>query len=182
MTSRSDEVWKDICGYEGLYQASSLGRIRAVDGKTTFTQRHGARKWKGRILKPKGQTYTTGYRVSLWKDGTQKDYLIARLVASTFISLPIDKETVNHKDGNRFNNEVGNLEWLTLADNIRHGFDNNLYPQKNTTLIKDGVTLHFTSMSKASLFLGRNKGYISMALNKGRNVCDKFGVAYTVVN
>ena len=67
-----EEIWKAIPNYEGIYEASSFGRIRTCEGKTTFTKRHGIRHWKQRILKPKGETYATGYRVSLWKNRKKK--------------------------------------------------------------------------------------------------------------
>lgn len=71
--------------------------------------------------------------------------------------------TVNHKDGNRLNNNVDNLEWLSLADNIRHGFENNLYKQNKTTLESEdtGEIYTFRSQTEAGAFLGRNRGYIT---------------------
>ena len=69
-----------------------------------------------------------GYRVDLWKDGKPKTFLVARLVATTFLEDLIDTDmTVNHKDGNRLNNNIENLEWLSRADNIRYGFQNGQY-------------------------------------------------------
>lgn len=169
-----EELWKDIPNYEGIYQASNLGQIRSVEGKKTFSKRHGERTWKSRILKPKKcRDYNLcGYRVSLWKDGKYKDYLVARLVCTTWHENLIDtKMTVNHKDGNRLNNNAENLEWLSLADNIRHGFENNLYKQNKTVLIskKDGQRYEFRSQVSAGAFLGRNHGYINHLRSKRRN-------------
>ena len=62
-----EEIWKDIPGYEGLYEASSFGRIRSHKNKTTYTKRHGIRKWNSRIMKGRGNNITTGSRVGLWK-------------------------------------------------------------------------------------------------------------------
>ena len=62
MICHSEETWKDIKGYEGIYQASSFGRIRTVEGKTTYTERHGVRHWKSRILKGRGNNPVTGAR------------------------------------------------------------------------------------------------------------------------
>lgn len=161
-----EEKWKDIPGYEGLYQASSLGRIRTCDGKKTYSVRHGERTWKQRILKPKGCSnyYLCGYRVTLWKDKKPKDYLVARLVCATFHeNLLGTNMTVNHKDGNRLNNNSENLEWLSLKDNIRHGFENNLYKQNETRLVsqKSGEIFTFRSQGEAGRFLGRSHGYIT---------------------
>ena len=83
-----NEVWKDIPDYEGLYEASSFGRIRTKEGKTTFTQKRGIRHWKSRIMKGRGNNYSTGSRVGLWKNGKVKDWLVARLVAITFLGKP----------------------------------------------------------------------------------------------
>lgn len=171
------ELWKDIPNYEGLYQASNLGRIKSVDGKKTFSKLHGERVWKERILKPKScrDFNICGYRVSLWKDGKHKDYLVARLVCATWHENLIDtKMTVNHKDGNRLNNKIENLEWLSLSDNIRHGFENNLYKQDKTILIsqKSGEKFEFRSKSLASQFLKRNSRYISNTIQKGKNIAE----------
>lgn len=176
------EVWKDIPQYEGLYQASSEGRIRTVEGKTTYTARHGERHWKSRIMKGRGDNYTTGKRVGLWKDGTMKEYLVARLIAITFLGDPPDGYTVNHIDGNRLNNAVSNLEWLSLADNIRHGFATGLYAksQKRVCLISGNEKLAFPSMREASRFLGRNEHYISDCHTKGRNALSTNGTYYKI--
>lgn len=170
-----EELWKDIPNYEGIYQASNLGRIRTVEGKKTYSKLHGERVWKSRILKPKQcrDFNLCGYRVSLWKDGSHKDYLVARLVCTTWHENLIDtKMTVNHKDGNRLNNNIENLEWLSLADNIRHGFENDLYKQNKTVLIakKDGQRYEFRSQVAAGLFLGRNHGYITNLRSKHRDI------------
>lgn len=130
-----NETWKDIPNYKG-YQASNLGRIRTYN-KVTYTKKHGIRHWKDRILKFKPSLPTKrtkkgiGYRITLWRDGKPKDFLVARLIATTFLENLIDtKMTVNHKNGNRLDNRVENLEWLSREDNIRYGFEHNQYPQK----------------------------------------------------
>lgn len=168
-----DELWKDIPGYEGLYQASNLGRIRSAPGKTTSNKRYSKRVWTERIIKPKGcaDFRKCGYRVSLWKDGKSKDYLVARLVCATWHENLIDtKMTVNHKDGDRLNNRIENLEWLSLSDNIRHAFQNNLQKQDETTLypVDGGSPLIFRSQAEAARFLGRNHGYINCLTSSKR--------------
>lgn len=172
------EIWKDIPGYEGIYQASSNGRIRTVEGKTTFTVRHGVRHWESRILKGRGDNPTTGKRVNLWKNGKPKDFLVARLVALTFLGEPPKGYTVNHKDGNRFNNSIDNLEWLSLGDNIRHGFETLLYPQKSIRLTKDNNEFNFRSMSQCDKFLDRHNGYTSERMKKDNVLRDKHGNEY----
>lgn len=170
-----EELWKDIPNYEGLYEASNLGRIRTKEGKKTYSKLHGERIWKQRILKPRAcaDFSKIGYRVSLWKDGKAKDFLVARLVCTTWHENLIDsKMTVNHKDGNRLNNNIENLEWLSLSDNIRHGFENNLYKQDMTILVSvdSGEEFIFRSKSLASKFLGRCDGYVSGIVKEGKEI------------
>jgi hypothetical protein len=167
------EIWKDIPDYNG-YQVSNLGRVRTYR-KTTYTKRHGIREWRDRILKFKStnkNAYRTGYRVDLWKDGKPHTMLVARLVAFTFYGEDINNHelTVDHIDGNRFNNNLENLELVSLKENIQRAFKNNLMPTKSIKLInkKTGEEHLFYSMSKTSTFLKRNKGYISSCVKKNK--------------
>lgn len=174
-----EEVWKDIPEYEGLYQASNFGRIRTSEGKTTFTQKHGVRHWKSRIMKGRGDSRITGKRVCLWKNGGHKDWLVARLVAITFLGQPTQEaNTVNHINGDRLDNRIENLEWLSLADNIRHAFRTGLMPCKRVVLRTDKDSKIFNSMSQASLFLGHAVNYISQCNRKGRAIRSKQGIVY----
>ena len=164
------EIWKDISNYEG-YQVSNKGRIR-THNKKTYTKIHGERQWKDRILHYKGNTYKTGYRVDLWKNGKPKSMLVARLVAFTFYNENINnhKLTVDHIDGNRFNNNLDNLELVSLSENIRRAFENDLVPQKHTKIInkKTNKEIIFKSMSKASQYINKNVGYISAKIKKNK--------------
>lgn len=163
------EIWKAIPNYEGIYEASSLGRIRTCEGKTTFTKRHGVRHWKQRIIKPKGQTYATGYRVTLWKNGKPKDWLVARLVGMTFLGE--SNLTINHIDGNRFNNSVDNLEWCSLAENIRKGFETGLYHTQQKVKVIDKTTGEiktFRSLTLACSYMQKGHGYITSCLQRGK--------------
>lgn len=174
-----NEIWKDIPDYEGIYQASSFGRIRTVEGKTTFSKRHGVRHWKSRIMKGRGDNYKTGKRVSLWKNGYCKEWLVARLVAITFLGKPTKEfNTVNHINGNRLDNRIENLEWLSLGDNIRHAFDTGLMPYPKIRIYNSECDLKFRSMTIASNFIGCNRGYISMCLKKNRTIKSKDGKIY----
>lgn len=181
-----EEVWKDIEGYEG-YQVSNLGRVR-THNKTSYTKRHGIRTWKDRILHFKPSTTSKqrsnqgmGYRVDLWKDGKPKSFLVARLVATTFLEDLINTNmTVNHKDGNRLNNKVDNLEWLSRKENIQYGFENGQYPQDKTILYNENEYYEFRSKSVAAQFLGRNNSYISNCLKNNRDITSKSGIKYNL--
>lgn len=174
------EIWKDIPNYEGLYQASSYGRIRTCENKTTFTPKLGERHWKQRLLKGRGDNYKTGKRVALWKDGKFKDFLVARLVATTFLGEPTKTaNTVNHINGNRMDNRVENLEWLSIGDNVRHAFETGLMPYKKVKLYNNNCELIFTSMAKASVYIGRNNRYISHCLKHGQKITSKSGEQFS---
>ena len=110
-----EEVWKDIEGYEGLYQVSNLGRVKSLD-RTIAHKRFGQCKRKGVILK---QVERRGY---LWVDLTGKNKAVSvhRLVAEAFIPKLKGKNQVNHIDENRSNNRVDNLEWVTPYENMHH--------------------------------------------------------------
>lgn len=110
-----NEIWKDVVGYEGLYRISNLGRVRSIVRG-------------GRINRILSQTtHRQGYKeIKLSKNGTCKSFLVHRLVAEAFIPNPFYKETVNHKDGNKSNNNVQNLEWATIGENIRHAYKTGL--------------------------------------------------------
>ena len=169
----SEEIWRDIPEYEGLYEASSHGRVRSKEGKVTYSEYHGKRVWKSRILKEKNPNKNgrRDRRVDLWKDGKSKTLLVSRIVAITFIPNPDNKKFINHIDGDHRNNHVENLEWATSTENNNHAFDNDLIGTNiRIKLIRksDNKKYEFRSMARASEFLGRNKGYISSLIKRGK--------------
>jgi hypothetical protein len=110
-----EEIWKDILGYEGFYQVSNLGRVRSVDrivkGKFGSIQHK-----KGVMLAP--AINTAGYySVALTKNAKGKAFRVHRLVAEAFIPNPSNYPIINHKDENKLNNNVNNLEWCTYSYN-----------------------------------------------------------------
>lgn len=182
------EQWKDIPGYEGLYQASNLGNIRSIEGKITSNARYATRQWRSRVLKPKKRQRTTGAydpRVDLWKDGQHKSLLISRLVGMTWCDGYKEELTINHIDGNTLNNTPENLEWITRAENIRKGYNAGLYDNARRKCalkdIEDNRTFVFDSQYEASLFLCHGKKYINNRLLKNkRNAFSKDGREYEI--
>lgn len=106
--SLNGERWKAMPGFEGYYEISNKGRVKSIF-------------WSGRILKPmcngNGYMYFTPIKN---KDGDKRNYYIHRAVAETFISNPLNKEEVNHKNLNKSDNRIDNLEWVTRKENARH--------------------------------------------------------------
>ena len=177
------EEWIAIPGYEGLYEASNLGRIRTAEGKETTNARcH--RVWKQRILKlhrtKRGSSNNFNEMVSLWKNGEFKQLLVARLVAMTWCSGYKQDLTVNHIDGDPLNNKADNLEWITQRENILHAYKTGLNKQsKPCELINSkGDRFKFYSMSEASRFLGRNPGYLGIAIGHGTRIYSSDGEVY----
>lgn len=112
------EIWRDIAGYEGLYQISNIGRVCSLNkGDSIGT---GNYKRKCKILK--NGTNTQGYEiVVLSKKGKRKTITVHRLVAEAFIPNPNRFPCINHKDESRNNNTVENLEWCTHKYNSNYG-------------------------------------------------------------
>lgn len=109
------EVWKDIPGYEGKYQASDQGRIRSLDRRVNIC--HGAtRLMRGRVLKPAGSKYSEHLSVVLGHG--QNASMVHRLVALTFLGPCPQGQEVRHIDGNPLNNRIDNLTYGTRTENI----------------------------------------------------------------
>ena len=106
------EEWKSIDGYED-YLISNFGRIKSLKN--------------GNEIILSTWTNEDGYLcVNFWKDGKRHHFRVNRLVAMAFIDNPNNLSEVNHKDGNKGNNLVENLEWSTRSQNVRHAFDTGL--------------------------------------------------------
>lgn len=159
-----DEVLKPILGYEGLYSIDQFGNVYSM--KVTNSRRK-------RVLKP--FINNCGYlRVNLYDTyGQAKKHYVHRLVAQTFLDNPSHFEVVNHKDGNRKNNYVENLEWCTQSKNIKYTYTvgcrssnrdthiGNNYRGVETIVVDDNVVHTFKNMRDASRYLGKYNGYVS---------------------
>lgn len=142
MISDMIEEWKDIEGYEGLYQISSLGRVKSLNYKHTG---------KEKILEPIKNRY--GYlQVNLWKNGKGKTNRVNRLVAESFIPNPEGKPEVDHINKIKTDNMVSNLRWVTSIENKNNG------QSKKVICVETGVI--YTSVMEAQRQTGANNSHI----------------------
>ena len=162
---------KPIAGYEDLYAASPDGKIFSIKG----SRKSGFRP---QILTPR--KVSLGYQgVTLCKDRVHKQVLVHRIIAQTFIPNPESKKTVNHKDGNKQNNRVENLEWSTQKEQIQHSIKTGLtvfetgeqarnfkLTNKTVVQIKALLSNHVPQQTIADTY-GISQGHVSK-INSGR--------------
>ena len=160
------EIWKDIKGYEGIYQVSNLGRVRSYDSIDKL-----GRVRKGKVLK--NYLNDWGYPiVTLSIKSKLKTFRVHRLVAQAFILNPDNKPQVNHIDEDKTNNRVSNLEWVTAKENVNYGRHNERMSKTLsipilTTNLKTGETKTFYSTKECGRQLGLDPSSITKVL-KGK--------------
>lgn len=135
-----DIVWKDVEDYKGIYQVSSDGQVRSLD--RVESSRGSTRTRRGRSLKQK--INDGGYHcVHLRNKAGEKESWppVHKLVAEAFIQNEENKPTVNHKNGNKLDNSVSNLEWATQKEQTLHAFSNNLMRVRGNTLYNEDFKL-----------------------------------------
>lgn len=156
------EVWKPIMGYEGLYEVSNLGRVKSLDRMVI--------NYRGSFIR-KGEikaicNLSKGYKgVLLCKDGKQKTHKVHRLVAEAFLPNPDNLPQVNHKDEDKTNNRVENLEWCDNKYNINYSHSKKIISINIIT----GECKKYNSLTEATDISGVHKGSISKVLNGQRN-------------
>lgn len=162
------EIWKDIPDYEGLYQVSNLGNVK---NKKTC-------KLKAQM------TNKYGYlRVCLWKDGNYKNFTTHQLVAKTFLENKNNYSQINHKDENKLNNKVENLEWCTQKYNNSYGNRLNKIREKKEKPIaqfdlNNNLINVFNSAKTASLETGTLRSKICLCCKGKRNKTNGFRWKY----
>ena len=166
-----NEIWKDIDGYEGLYQISNFGNVKS------FRQSSKLHKIEEYILKP--TLANNGYyQITLYNNAKRRKFLVHRLVASAFIQNPDSMPCINHKDENRLNNRADNLEWCTHEYNNSYGtaiirsVDTRSRPVEQYTV--DGKLIAiYRSAKMAAELLGFTQRHIQHCCNNG-----SFGFGY----
>lgn len=168
------EEWRDIEGFEGLYQISNLGRVKSLERHICYYDtrwgRYVDKVNKERILKSVGGTYQI---IQLRKDNKYFPKYIHRLVASAFIPNPENKPEVNHKDRNPRNNRLDNLEWVTSKENTLHlissGYDMGANPVK---CLEDGMV--FSCKAEAAEYYNIDNTSITNSINEKRAIKKKW--------
>lgn len=171
------EIFKDIEGYEGLYQISNFGRVKSLGNGNSNNS-------KERILKPAKNN--NGYLcVELSKQGKRKMHLVHRLVAQAFIENHNNLPQVNHKNQIKTDNQVGNLEFCTAAYNCNYGTHNQRVAESNTNhpnkskqvlCLETGII--YPSTKEVQRQTGFSQGNISECCNGKRKTCGGFHWQY----
>lgn len=172
---------KTIKGYEGKYEISDDGEVYSLRRASRNGRPVGGKSLKGGI-------YPNGYKFVVLTDDNRNESrcMIHRLVAKAFIPNPCDLPFVNHKDGNKKNNNVDNLEWCTHLENVRHAIRTGLVkkvckierPVEIT--IPEGDVVYFNTMRDACSFFGFTKCWLGNYIRKNGNPCTYKGHIITV--
>lgn len=167
-----EEIWKDIVGYEGLYEVSSLGSVKSIGRSKLVGINGGTYNLGDMLLKPRK---SRGYNVVvLCKLGKTKNFLVHRLVAAAFLENKDNKATVNHINGNKTDNRLENLEWATPSEQQKHAFSIGL---RDSSI---GENCNFSKLKKEDIFEIRRlykTGFYRMG-----EIAKKFNVAKNTVN
>ena len=161
----NNEEWRDVVGYEGIYEVSNRGNVR---NKKTL-----------RIIKS-SISYHNYVRVPLRKNGKDRKLFLHRLVADAFIPNPENKEIVNHINGNKQDNRIENLEWCTYSENNVKAIKDGLRSTKRKIICQyknNMLIAKWRSISSASKYLNLPLGSISACLhyNEKHNDCRMVG-------
>ncbi len=161
------EIWKDIDNYEGIYKISSCCRIKSL--ARLIKSYRGLPHWrKERIIKP---FFDTRYlRIELRKNEKGKKFLFHVLLAKAFIPNPLNLPEINHIDGNKLNNLISNLEWVTHPRNIEHAFEIGLKTH-------DGEKNPTSKLTEAQVLeIRRSYSSIPNVWSNADELAEKFGV------
>ena len=158
------EIWKDVKNFENSYKISNDGQVYSIPRNGT----------KGGILKPTKQK-NGYYFIHLRNKNKKINTGIHRLVAEAFIPNPENKPTVNHKDGNKGNNNVENLEWATYKEQLEHSLKLGLrksqcnIQRKAVVILPNNDKIYFENINDLTKYFNKSRSYISHYINKKGN-------------
>lgn len=163
------EIWKDVIGYEGLYQVSNLGRVKSLIAN--------------KLLRPSDNG--NGYLVvGLSKNCDRRQHTVHRLVAKSFLPNKYGLPQVNHIDGDKSNNCIENLEWCNNSHNMKHAYRLGLVErpygrkQRSKPIVCIELNLHFVDSIEAGKELDLNSGHIRDCCRGERNTCGGYHWRY----
>lgn len=165
------EIFKDVIGYEGIYQISNLGNIKSL---SRCVVRSNNRNFITKTKINKNHICDTGYyAIRLKKLGVSKIFKVHRLIAVAFMPNTENKPQINHIDGNKLNNDISNLEWCTNKENAIHAYKNKLSNPSTKIAVEftkvkviDTVTdITYNSIIEASKAVGYSRSHTSLMLN-----------------
>jgi hypothetical protein len=178
------EIWKAVVCDKGLYfgdyyDISNIGRLKSKERYVPHS-RYGVQHRQEKIIKPK--YHHGGYiEYQLGKGKTTQSFRAHRLVLLAFVSNPTNRKEVNHKDGNKHNNNVANLEWVNRKQNMQHALKTGLRKSpdqliptkarmKPVKIEKNNIVLEFESASAASRYIGCARSVTNKIARNGRTV------------
>lgn len=186
-----EEIWKDVVGYEGLYEVSNLGRVRSLD-RVVAHHTAGTAVRRGKMM---SLSFDGNYlNVSFSRDGKTVTRRVHRVVAEAFIPNPNNYSDVDHIDCNKLNNHIDNLRWCTSADNTRYARENVLinvrpyseWPEEHRersaaanrrpVIRSDGKW--YKSTTDAAKDLGVSRGSVSHVLRGLNETCQGYSFTY----
>lgn len=167
-----EEIWRDIPidKYKGRYMISNFGDVKSL--AKTWIGHNGCVRTKGDSILRKLQTGKGYHSVILFLNGESKQFKVHRLVATAFIPNPNNLPQVNHKDGDKTNNHVSNLEWCTQSENMTHAFNTGLnaplkgkhhYSARRVIDTRTGIIYDWSGDAADSI--GIKRGYLVAMLN-----------------
>lgn len=164
-----EEIWKDVVNFEDYYEVSNLGQIRRKKGITTYKDGRIA-NFSQTILK-QGLNQKGYPIVYLSKNSKQFTLTVHRLVAKSFILNNNNLPQVNHKDCNKLNNTIENLEWISNVENMRHAFDNGIFKERDNKSSNTGKKVInivtnkiYNNVREASLDYEKSRSYLTSQL------------------
>lgn len=168
MSGLENEIWHPVKEYELYYQVSNLGRVRSID-RDTKNLKYGKIS-KGIILSQNTHHKNKYMSVMFKVMGNHKRLTVHSLVANAFLENINNLPEVNHKDGNKSNNHVDNLEWVSKSENCNHAIITGLRKATKVLAIKEMALMEFPSASHCARYIKTEVGWVIKRLDSNKEV------------